>query len=820
MRISSPRSAWVCIAAFPLCGPFEGVSPHSASAALEVNVSRVGFSTLQSSDVLRPGVWTPVFVDVSLVNQTSFDGRVRLGQFDLDGDEAFDSVELHLSAATGGHQRVMLLTLPSFVGRQGRLVVEVQSADGEAVEMVSQGEVTRQAVPSRPPEPITDDELLILSVSEGTIGRFKDLTDADQEGGYARTLNVAHMSPADLPDHWVGLESVDIIRWDGANAGQLSPTQTSALVEWVRQGGLLMIMVSTADGSFSLKKTMDEVLPCTMGELAQISRLDQTFERLLQPYSDPTEVHQAFASPVPALRCTKREGSEILAMESSIRSDLITRRREGHGWVVLCGMMEKDLFATNGSAQDFYRRVLMLERGMGSKSGQQEPATLFPEVTGGISFATKGSVYLALAAFFSIAYVALATFGSWAFLTARGWRHHSWSAFAAVAVLASVGTVLAVNTVRGFGDKLRQITIVDLEAGKGYGKATTLLGLKPSSDRQLDFWLPSDGMAVEPAATHCFLRPIRTAFVRDAGGRSFADPQSYRVLPSTAVLEGVRMRATLKQFEGRWRGRVGGKVRANITIEGEKGREYGWRITDDSYVINELGTVLRDCYLLQPLSDTMAPIERVYTDDEQGQLSAMEKDQHRETFINAFPIGNLPADGSKVALAERCYRPMVSSRPEFDVVRDWKLDDAMKGWTDPLKSALERLGGSFGPTTPISLGNEENALMLLSTVGEFPGFEVRGTLRQMVSHETTWSHDGLRHLDLREQLQRDCVYLIGFADHAGPVKLYRRSGDRPFTPIEPEAGGSWTMYRIRIPVTLETVNRPRAAPAATGSGSD
>ena len=66
----------------------------------------------------------------------------------------------------------------------------------------------------------------------------------------------------------------------------------------------------------------------------------------------------------------------------------------------------------------------------------------------------------------------------------------------------------------------------------------------------------------------------------------------------------------------------------------------------------------------------------------------------------------------------------------------------------------------------------------------------------------TFSRDRLRQLDLREQLRPGCVILIGFAEDPGPIRLFRREGDRKYSPLEPDPRKSWTMYRIRIPVML------------------
>ena len=67
---------------------------------------------------------------------------------------------------------------------------------------------------------------------------------------------------------------------------------------------------------------------------------------------------------------------------------------------------------------------------------------------------------------------------------------------------------------------------------------------------------------------------------------------------------------------------------------------------------------------------------------------------------------------------------------------------------------------------------------------------------------SVWSRDRLRGLDLTEQFDDDSVILIGFAEDPGPVRLFRRRGDRPFKACEPDVGHSWTMYRFRIPAIV------------------
>ena len=106
---------------------------NSAEARVEVNISHVGFPRVQGGDVIRSGVWIPIIVDLALAEQTSFDGSVRTAQVDNDGDECFDTVDVHIRAETGGSQRVYLYVPANPLRNQERFFVEVRTADGEAV---------------------------------------------------------------------------------------------------------------------------------------------------------------------------------------------------------------------------------------------------------------------------------------------------------------------------------------------------------------------------------------------------------------------------------------------------------------------------------------------------------------------------------------------------------------------------------------------------------------------------------------------------------------------------------------------------------------
>lgn len=760
--------------------------PSVSSGFVEVHVTRAGFPTLQQGDVVRSGAWVPLIVDLALTDQQSFDGSVRVAQFDDDGDECYDRVDVHLRGETGGTQRLYLYALPNTLRNQGRFVVELFSDEGEPVKVVSQGELTFRAEPALRPVGIADDEVLILSVSTGTIGRVQDLVAPDRREAYSRPLHVGHVSPADLPELWIGLETVDIIVWDEARPEDLTERQLNALLEWVRQGGTLLIAASRTAGSLRLTDSIDAILPLKLGDVLAVLNLPDVRKALLTPPDEKLEDGDdvpwwevPFDAPVPCVQGTLRVGAWRVPNERGNDSNVVTRGRVGRGHVIFSAVTLKDLFRGGGSAVDFFQELFHL-RVLGAPD-QAPPRrdSLFSEVTSAIAFATSGSLYLLVAAVFSVGYVLVATFGSWSILGARGWRRHSWTFFALVGIAASLLSVVAVNSLRGFGETLHQITVVDVDAGDPYGYATALFGLKTGTDRRLDLWLPSDPLgATDPTATACFLRPIPSA--NDAlvasTGLGFADPEEYRLVPASAVIDDVRIRATLKQFEGRWVGVVGGTMTGEITVK-------GLRILEGSYIVNNLGVDLEGCYLLHPVRDPA-----------RGTTGS------RSADIYAYPIGTVRSDGLRIDLVSRCYQPLDDETVTQVIMRS-TLANAQTQWGSEFRSVFSGLGSGWGADRGPALGQEKNALLLLTTVGEHDPKQDVGMTRAVFGPQT-WSRDRLRRIDLADQLMRDSVILVGFAADPGPVRLFRRAGDASYRRLEPDPEHSWTMYRIRIPVTL------------------
>ena len=475
-----------------------------------------------------------------------------------------------------------------------------------------------------------------------------------------------------------------------------------------------------------------------------------------------------------------------MVWDEYVKSEVVTRGQVGRGQIIFLAVALRDLFSAPGGAAKLFEELFGLATWQETELGPPQPNSLFHQVASVVSFATKGSLYLFLAGISSIGYVILATFGTWGFLTARGWRRHSWSGLAVVAIAASVIALVVVRSRQGFGETLRQMSIIDVDAGRTFAHATVLFGLKTSTDKELDVWLPSDLVGgTDPGETTCFLRPLPGANDRAEAETSFVDPGAYRIIPASAVVDDVRIRATLKQFEGRWNGYLEGRLSGEIHVRDRL-------ITGESYIINDLGVDLTNCWLL-------------HADPAVGSL----QDSLRGNYIFAYDLGALPSDSQKVMLRPLCYPPSVN-RTDAQVRTGSALAKRQADWNKEFRGLLSNIGLGQRPTGSVPLGAEQKALLLLSTVGDFDPALDASMIGQFTG-PNTWSRDRLRRLDLRAQLRPDSAVLVGFADDPGPVRLFRRSRDRSFRALEPDEHHSKSMYRIRIPVTLR---------GRTGGGSE
>ena len=788
------------------------VAALPVSGAVVVESFQAGFPLARVGRAMRAGAWVPVVAEFSLQGEPAFDGLARVSQIDRDGDVCYDSVVLHLRGDDGGPVRHFLYIPASVLRNDGEIALEVLRVDeaepaGAIVDIVYNGEVSRSVGLGAPLDVVDDSSLFILEVSSNTASRLSELDPSL----YTRPPVTAHIDPGDLPELWIGLEMVDVVLWEDARITEESPNlrQLEALLEWTRQGGTLIICSGRYARQLAQSEQLEPALPVTVQDVATATALPKLHANLLYPESARdrwASTNGQLTGSVPVALCEQRSGADVLLYEPGLPSDLITARSLERGRLVFVGLSLRDLFsaARVGSAQVLFENLLQLQKltdATDQYPGGGERSSLFSKVADAVAFAPNVGFYLLVALLFSLGYAGVATLGSWAFLRGRGWSRHNWTSFALVAVAASGLSLVAVKTVQGVTSRVHQLVIVDADAGSRYGNALALFGLKTASDTRLDVWLPDDYLTArsrQPGATNCFLRPLGESSSIYESRTGFVDPVEYDLVPSEALVHNVRLRSTLKRFEGRWEGPLAGTVSGRLAVR-QHGGPYDLYFTDDSYLVNDLDVDLHDCYLIHTAADAYdAP-----TETQGAWLRPL-----RDLEIYVYELGTLPAGGVQVHVAPLCYKLQPNEKSELDAKNRQALGRRHEEWSRPLVTVRGRLRSGLDVQSGYGLPRQRQALLLLSTLGEW----------NPVGHKAQWEYfwpgwDRLRWLDLRDHLRRDTAILVGFADDPGPVRLATRraSSSGAFRQVATEAEPSWTMYRFRVPVQ----NVPRQRRGAT-----
>ncbi|MCP4592213.1 MAG: hypothetical protein GY842_15885 [bacterium] len=771
------------------------------SAAIDGEIVQVGFNArgagIGGRRVVRVGAWTPVRVRLTLQGQAQFAGRLRVAQRDRDGDVCYDYAEVLLNADSRPTQEYTLYTLPT-VGPDGGVDVKVELLDpnGAVVRMVSRGQLVPLIRPAAPPDALPDDDYLILDISEGQMGRVAKLAVPGKTFQPLRPISVAHITPEEIPDRWQGLEAIDCIVWDDADPDSITNNREAklhALAEWVRSGGPLVM--ATARHAAAVQKTdaIGPLLPVKVGgltTLGEAARFRRTWLGL--PLEDTS-----YAPPIALARCSVRTGTgtrKIFPVPGSEElspnlDTLIARGHAGRGIIVFLAASFADLLASEADATKLFACTLEIR---GTTREVFPERALHQPLEGKIGFKALTGIYMVFAMLFVMAYVGLATFGSWGFLKARGWERHNWSLFAAVALVVSVVSIVAAQTVRGVGRHLHQLTVVDAVAGVPEASAIAYFGLKTGTHSVLDLWLAENyAQRPEPHPTSCFLRPLPEGKEQGSGRSGYADPGRYDLRPATAELIGVPIRATLKQLQGRWRGALRGGIAASV---GMTRRSFNRAEGDDrlvtepcfssgSRITNNLGVDLENCFILQPTSNRYVN-------------GTVDVRRAGNIMVHRLPgDGAVLRDGTTIDLGS-LYQDPSGVQLTWNV---WhrSLLDYHNAWGKSIRGSIG-VGRRGGQRIDNSSESYQEALLMATTLSEYD--EDRTELTDFSQQPLVFSRSRCRDLDLSDLLSGDTVLLIGFARGPGPVSFCARRSDpdREYRRIEPDE--AWTVYRIVIPV--------------------
>lgn len=581
MREPNRPSAWVVGL---LLSAGASVLPAGAQP-VQGDVRSVGFrAAVPSEYVIRPGQWFPILVELTAQGTQAYDVELRCERVDLDGDRiAF--VQPHVAVTPDvGIKRVWCyaVTLAESAGRPTD--VDIIGDDGALISSVS--------VPGF--ESISNDTQLVLDISDKRVTGL-NYVDSGQLGysdwawgqrRFYRPICVARLPARDLPDRWYGLEAVDVIVWDEPDPqGLPNNLQLPALIEWVRNGGQLVIGIGPAWSKIQ-KSALADIMPLTGNESAvEVRELGRFAARYQGPAAGgfKTPISVAVGQPTSDALVTFQD-----RLPDRRNLNLIALRCVGSGRVIATAARLRDLMGP-GVSRDLYHELLDLNRNepaFNEKEAEQGvfgrgPLYLYDQPIAQIEFQRAASARTLAAFAFVAAYVLLSTYGAWVWLKRHTLTHVSWAAFAAIAVAASLLSLGAVGLSRGVAGTVHNFSFVDLEAGSTQARATTYFGYKSNRRQRVDLSLPGDGN---------YLRPLAT---RDISEVAYATPERYAAVTAEATLLATPMRATLKQFEGFWRGELDGSVRGSLTADRRTGK-----VTPQSWLQNDLDIDFIGGYLL------------------------------------------------------------------------------------------------------------------------------------------------------------------------------------------------------------------------------
>jgi len=757
-----------------------------------------------AGQMLRPGSWTFVEVELRYNGSAPLDAELRLDQRDRDGDVVTAATPAPLNP-NGDPRRFFLYFMPQGLSSGDFVTVALFDPDGKPIKMLDDAGVEHTSLLT---DPLTVESPEVFVVADLT-GPRKSVHAAWLDTGRAGVAPdsrhrriVRGLAPSELPTRWQGLAGIDAIVWDDVDPATVTPQQIQSLVDWTRNGGRLLLTCGRTWQSVA-KSPLADILPVTLtGSTTTTQALE--FQSLVgDEIAEQLNLERRYLkNPITRCQMTPLPGSIPIPRECP-NPQVAHRRIVGRGQVTFVGATLHQLlpppsqlsadkdpdavrFESEPKNDPFVRTcrlvvaqnflALPLERPPPEFSRMASQRDLFDGVLRRtIDFGALSVGFLAFAMLFAIVYGLAATFGSYWWLRKRGWAQHAWSVFAGLAVVGSAIGTVTVWALRGINTKLIQTSVMDLAAGRDTARGTCLLGVKTPNHTRLDLTLPVSTTGTDQDIPTTLLAPMPESPSTGAVSTTFVAPDAYRMTADGGRIEGVPLRATLKEFLGTWHGSLGGTVDGRLIIH-HSNDPSAIDLDDASFIQNSLGVALRDCYLLETRLDTPTATSNI---DPSGGVYCHE-------------LGTIPASGRLDAAALRgamYFLPPDPAQPSPDPRRRPSrfLRQAVTGWRNTVLPTLSDALTASQSADKLKPDQEHAAVLLLSV------FNLVGEWNNAPNAEMLVTRSAGRSMDCSHELTSQTAILLGYSDQPAAATLEM---DR--TSLRPSK--AYTMYRIVIPV--------------------
>lgn len=561
-----------------------GRSETSSEAVGEVLIELAdgGFGV---GGVARPGTWAGIRLRIDDSSAETRELLVRVAGTDPDGDTPmFEQV---VASGGGAVDAWAYLRLPTGLAAGDMFAVSVFEAIAtedpqrpyRAGRFVGRAYVGPRVVVE------ASDGLIGVVNQRGSLG-LSQFSLASQQGSFSplgneRTEVVSQLGAESLPDRWMGLSGFEAIVWGDVSPMGLGTERPAAIVEWVRRGGHLVVVLPESaqewtSGANPLQSILPRVSVRAVESSYPIDELIDLFDwtggvSTLETPDPSVVVRELIADP------TARFGEAMAILGDRAGRVLVSRRLVGQGMVTLVGvnLNARGFLKYNlPRAEAFWSRILG-RRGqfksiaelndpstdlgkLGAMSRTRDPRWYDDDVASLIATSGRSAAALLLAfVTFTIYWAAAGPAGYW-LLKRFSLVRHAWVMFLAMAGVFTLIAWSGAYALRPKSVSARHVSIIDHVYEQPVQRAITWMSLLVPyyGDGTLRVAGPGADPIARPAGVdrmHNLIAPWSPRQARQGEGR-FPDVRGYTIDARDPDRVTFPTRATVKQLEVQWAG--------------------------------------------------------------------------------------------------------------------------------------------------------------------------------------------------------------------------------------------------------------------------
>jgi hypothetical protein len=457
--------AWVLLLAalFPAFSFAQDAKPRILSA-------RVGFPSARESKPNEVGwkteCWAPVYIEVQAGTESVGGEGCYLVAECEDPEDVVTQVRVPVELQANEKKRYLTYLR---AGTRGESRVVLRTPKGDST----------FTLPGRPLELQSNVYLTIGGKTPGIIEAIAGMLPKEKQTGDADTADTfprfaSEISePADLPDEWIGYQSVDLVIMntsDGKFLKAVKEKQLTALGEWASRGGRLVIAVnpSTPMGKGANKE--DAAAP-----------LDQLFEFVEGKYSISRlprleEWSRVSNKRFPAGTFAKFAFPEDLGTETLLEQDgkpLIVRLKVDLGYIVFLAFpLDAAPFSTWDGRSEFLRALVSrfaprVSNAQTDAPRQTESEDVTTELQRTLNRFDVRPISFAFVAFLIVAYILLiGPIDYFLLKNVLGRLEWTWATFPLVVGAASLLALFTADRIKGHERRINRIDFLDMEIGE------------------------------------------------------------------------------------------------------------------------------------------------------------------------------------------------------------------------------------------------------------------------------------------------------------------------------------------------------------------